>query len=396
MARKSKISVADFAFFDEDERQPLNIIAKNIKKDSHNYITKSEVLLCETDNKEITNGYQTDNIDKEKEITNRQQTDIKQITKKSNETETDNKQVTKRITKQITIEQQTDIKQITKANFESLVGNEKNLLLLIFKECSRVGNLVSPEITLTFIHECLKISPGVAKVVIHRLVKKRLITRETSKTGRGGWIKFSIQKELYQDLRIRDSDNKEITNGYQTDNKQVTKRVTEQITKAPYSSSIEFLNINTNTIELPENLRRFGISAVNLQMLVSSGKASLDVVERSLAAMSFDVENGKIGNLANILFGVLNSGREYISQKYSEKLQNELNDELSRIHQAEENKKRIIEARLKVKFDDWYQTANLSDKTKIAEPSSIAPENSEAYKQVLRAAFFQKTQDESI
>ena len=131
-------------------------------------------------------------------------------------------------------------------------------------------------------------------------------------------------------------------------------------------------------------------------MLVSSGKASLDVVERSLAALSFDVENGKIGNLANILFGVLNSGREYISQKYSEKLQNELNDELSRIHQAEENKKRIIEARLKVKFDDWYQTASLSDKTKIAEPNIIAPENSEAYKQVLRAAFFQKTQDESI
>ena len=166
----------------------------------------------QTDSKEIANGYQTDNKIEKEPITNRQQTDNKEITNLLPKNETDNKQVTKRITKQITIGQQTDNKQVTKSGFESLVGNEKNLLLLIFKECLRVGNLISPEITLSHIYESLKINPGVAKMVIHRLVKKEFIKREISKTGRGGWIKFSIQKELYQDLRIRETDINQITN----------------------------------------------------------------------------------------------------------------------------------------------------------------------------------------
>ena len=311
-----------------------------------------------TDNKRITNGYQTDSRIEKEAITNRQQTDSKRITNLSEKNETDNKQVTKRITERITIGQQTDNKRITKSGFESLVGNEKNLLLLIFKECLRIGNLISPEITLSHIYESLKINPGVAKMVIHRLVKKGVIKREISKTGRGGWIKFSIQKELYQDLRIRESDNKEITNGYQSDNKQVTKRVTEQITSGPYSSSNNLNIITTNTGEpdisaeltLPNNLLRFGISKNNLQKLVDDKLCSLELVQKSIEALSFDVENGKTGNLAAILFGVLRSGKEYISQKYSETLQQELDQELRRIQETEDQQKRLSEIKLQEKF----------------------------------------------
>ena len=32
MAKKSKVSIDDFAFFDEEEQQPLNIIARSIQK----------------------------------------------------------------------------------------------------------------------------------------------------------------------------------------------------------------------------------------------------------------------------------------------------------------------------------------------------------------------------
>ena len=362
---KKKTSTDDFLRLLDDEEtssQPVAFSPHADNKQRTLYETKlsqSESSLpsekfttSKTDSKRITNGQQTDNSGKDKRITNGQQTDNKQVAGISSKSETDNKQVTKRITEQITIEQQTDNKRITKCGFEALVGNEKSLLLLIFKECLRIGSLISPEITLSHIHDSLEISPGVAKMVIHRLVKKGVIRREFSKTGRGGWIKFSIEKELYQDLRIRESDNKEITNGYQSDNKRVTKQVTEQITTPPYSSSNN-LNINTNTIELPENLRRFGISVVNLNNLVSSGKATQEVIERSLAALSFDVENGKAGNLANILFGVLGTGREYISQKYSETLQKELDAELARIQQAEERQRRLAETKLQFKFSEF-------------------------------------------
>ena len=107
--------------------------------------------------------------------------------------------------------QQTDSKQVAnEACFESLVGHERNLLLLIFRECLRVASLVSPELTLAYISEVLKCTPGTAKSVIVRLVEKGFVSRASSKTGRGGWIKFGLSKELYQDLRIRETDSKQV------------------------------------------------------------------------------------------------------------------------------------------------------------------------------------------
>ena len=67
----------------------------------------------------------------------------------------------------------------------------------------------------------------------------------------------------------------------------------------------------------------------------------------------FDVENGKTGNLAAILFGVLRSGKEYISQKYSESLQKELDAELARIQQAEESQKKLAETKLQIQFREF-------------------------------------------
>jgi len=123
----------------------------------------------------------------------------------------------------------------------------------------------------------------------------------------------------------------------------------------PYSSSNDFDKKNTITtgadvLSVPENLRRFGISTVNLQNLINSGKATQEVIERSLGALSFDVENGKTGNLANIFFGVLGTGREYISQKYSESLQQELEQELKRLQETEDYQKRLSEIKLQEKF----------------------------------------------
>jgi hypothetical protein len=170
--------------------------------------------------------------------------------------------------------------------------------------------------------------------------------------GRSGWRKFSLDKEVFQIIRIHLSSGIALAEREQTVSNASPKALAYPLAEAPYSSSNN-LNINTNTIELPENLRRFGISVVNLNNLASSGKATQEVIERSLAALSFDVENGKAGNLANILFGVLGTGREYISQKYSETLQKELDAELARIQQAEERQRRLAETKLQFKFSEF-------------------------------------------
>ena len=364
MAKSKKISSQDFLDLLDDEADQQTAAFRPL------YFQKPE-----TDNKEITNGYQTDNIEALKQITIEQQTDNKRITEISSKIETDNKQVTKRVTEQITIEQQTDNKRITIVGFESLVGNEKNLLVLVFEECLRIGSLVSPEITLSHISERLEISPGVAKMVIHRLVKKGFIERASSKTGRGGWIKFSITKDLYRDLRIRQTDNKQVTIGYQTDNKQVTKRVTEQITESPCSSSN--LNINNTTttepdlwLSVPKNLEG-RVSIRQLRDFVKQNLISAEDLQSSLDGFAYDLEKGSIraknGNPVAILIGAVKSGG-YISQSYLSELKASLAD----VAKAREEMEQIQAANSTQQLQEEFESfrAKFPDQAEQIKPMS--------------------------
>jgi predicted transcriptional regulator len=364
MAKSKKISSQDFLDLLDDEADQQTAAFRPL------YFQKPE-----TDNKEITNGYQTDNIEALEQIAIEQQTDNKRITKISSKIETDNKQVTKRVTEQITIEQQTDNKRITIVGFESLVGNEKNLLVLVFEECLRIGSLVSPEITLSHISERLEISPGVAKMVIHRLVKKGFIERASSKTGRGGWIKFSITKDLYRDLRIRQTDNKQVTIGYQTDNKQVTKRVTEQITESPCSSSN--LNINNTTttepdlwLSVPKNLEG-RVSIRQLRDFVKQNLISAEDLQSSLDGFAYDLEKGSIraknGNPVAILIGAVKSGG-YISQSYLSELKASLAD----VAKAREEMEQIQAANSTQQLQEEFESfrAKFPDQAEQIKPMS--------------------------
>ena len=245
-----------------------------------------------TDIKQITNGYQTDNKQITKQITNGYQTDNRKIT---GEYQTDNKQIAERITKQITNGYQTDNKQITKPSFESLVGHEKNLLLLIFKECLRTGNLVTPSLTLSFITQSLECSSGTAKIAIHRLIKKGFTWRNESKTGRGGWIKFGLSKSLYQSLRIRETDNKQIANGYQTDNKQIAQRIAERITNATSSSSNLNINNKSTTTTHKNHYVTKWLESLDLSSLSNVG-ITVSTINRCLELYP-DLEPEKIDDL---------------------------------------------------------------------------------------------------
>ena len=240
-----------------------------------------------------------------------------------------------------------------------LIGKEKKLLFFIFQKCESIGALETPIVTTEEMLKFLDVSSVRLRNLIFRLQEvKAVLTVTQVHLGRSGWRRFRLEKDVFQVIRIHLSSEKALAEREQTVSIASSKALAYPLAEPPYSSSNN-LNINTNTIELPENLRRFGISTVNLQALVTSGKTTQEIIERSLAALSFDVDAGKTGNLANILFGVLGSGREYISQKYSETLQRELDEELARIQVTEENQKKANELKLLTKFKE-YVVANPS------------------------------------
>ena len=289
-----------------------------------------------------------------------EQTTNKLRTTESTVSKTENKLSTQPRTELRTISEQTTNKLRTNSSFSQLVGLQKKIIEIVYRFCRVNGEKTTDKISLEFLASNCKASTAVVQVTTRRLISKGVLTKFDSKEGRGGWTRYSLPEIVYKELFQYETENKLSTNTEQTENKLSTQPRTEPRTSVPYSSSNDFDKKNTITtgadaLTIPENLRRFGISTVNLQNLINSGKATQEVIERSLGALSFDVENGKTGNLANIFFGVLGTGREYISQKYSEALQIELDSELTRIKDTEEIEKKLQETKLQMKFKEYLE-----------------------------------------
>ena len=345
MAKKSKVSVDDFAFFDEEEPQPLNIIAKSILKTDLNLEPKLSQSEAKVEPFHEPNISQTRaKVEPSRFIKSKPEPKVKP-------------QPEPRLESKLS---QSEAKVEPNGSFESLVGLQRDALIFVFDSCLHFGSKISGPITISNLAASLRTTVAAARKAVQRLEQKGYLLRAEFKDGRGGWTKYALPQGVYSDLLSIKTRAKVEPNISQTRAKVEPQPEPQPEPRLPYSSSNDLYNKETtNTaaeiLIIPENLRRFGISVVNLQNLVTSGKTTQEITQRSLSALSYDVENGKTGNLANILFGVLGSGREYISQKYSETLQQELDQELARINQAEENEKRSAELKLSARFKEYIQ-----------------------------------------
>jgi len=245
--------------------------------------------------------------------------------------------------------------------FQALSGLQKNIMILIYDLCRINGGRTTAPVSIEQLYLKLESTRLSVQKSIQRLEQKYLILRKDFRSGRGGWTIYELPEGVWNEILQNETSDKLRTNLGQLSDKPKTEPKTEPRTNVPYSSSNNLNIVTTNTsepeylaeINLPVNLAKFGISKNNLQKLVDDKLCSLELVQKSIEALSFDVENGKTGNLAAILFGVLRSGKEYISQKYSETLQQELDQELKRIQESEENQKKIVEIKLLKRFKDY-------------------------------------------
>ena len=370
MAKKSKVSVDDFVFFDEEETQPLKIIAKSIQK--------------------------TDIFHESKLSRNEAKVEPLHESKLSRSEAKVEPDLSGKIKVEPKVEPQPEPLHESKLSrseakvepigaFESLVGLQRDALIFIFDSCLNSGSKISGSITISNLAISLKSTVAAARKAIQRLEQKGYLLRSQFKDGRGGWTKYALPQGVYSDLLTIKTKAKVEPNMSQTRAKVSTQPEPQPEPNVPYSSSN--LNINTNTtgsefLSIPENLHRFGISLINLKNLVSSGKATKEVVERSLVALSFDVEQGKAGNLANILFGVLRSGKEYVSQKQAEQLSKELEFELNRIREIEDTHQKLTETRLKARYREFLEkTPNYLNEVKKRH-SGLLSDNSDLLEKI--------------
>ena len=285
MARKSKVSVDDFVFFDEQESQPLNIIAKSIQNES-------------------------------KPLAEREQT------------------VSKASPKALANREQSVSRALAENDVLGLIGKEKKLLFLIYQKCESSGALETPIVTTEELLKTLEVSSVRLRNLIFRLQEQKAVIKVTRvHLGRSGWRRFSIEKEVFQHIRLHLSSEKPLAEREQTVSIASPKALAYPLAEPPCSSSN--LNINNTTttepdlwLSVPKNLEG-RISIRQLRDFVKQNLISAEDLQSSLDGFAYDLEKGSIraknGNPVAILIGAVKRGG-YISQSYLSELKASLAD----------------------------------------------------------------------
>ncbi len=264
-----------------------------------------------------------------------------------------------------------------KTKFQDLAPKEGLFVEVIFDHCTALGTKETDRLRLDFIARQMGAndakSSNVVRVTIQRVLKTRLVLKTESKEGRGGWSKYQISDDCYNDLFLLKNVKNSAANWQQTSNKLATEQATEQATRSPYSSSN--LNIINTTTEEVLTKKTHWLDSMQLDLfpesLISSGfqlsstlrnkiEAS-DMLESnflgSLHAFAFDLESESVKNKPNlkILLSCLFKNERYNSEGYLKHLKNQL--ELTRKTQELENELMQETARIKTQdqFKIWIE-----------------------------------------
>jgi hypothetical protein len=399
----AKITSKDFLALMEDQNdQPTSLglgsfgagISSPPQKPAAVELENADKNRQQSGNKPTTNRKQSSN----KPATNRQQTgNIEGLVKQSKK-ESGNKPSTQPATQVATKWQQTDNKPETKTHFSSLVGLQREIILLVYSQCKISRSKETNPLTLRFIASVVKTTENSAKVTIQRLEKKNLINRVESKNGRGGWARFELSESVYGELLQLETGNKVETNWQQTDNKPSTQPATEPATSSPSSSSsfLDLKNLKTTTTDEVECLDQvklspdwedvdfspiadIGFSRVHLIQLAKHGKLSALEVQDSIHFFAFDLKrNSKAKEIKtsplNFFMGLLRKGELYAPPQNYESPSDEARRKRREFLERKEHDRKAEEQKLlDLEFSEWRRGLSQADIEKMVPEFARRP-----------------------
>ena len=85
--------------------------------------------------------------------------------------------------------------------FSQLIGNQRDLVLALYKNIQMNDLFTTKELTLDEISMLSGVNKKSLKNTLFRLVSAGLITRSDQKLGRGGWVKYEIHSEIRDEIK---------------------------------------------------------------------------------------------------------------------------------------------------------------------------------------------------
>lgn len=260
---------------------------------------------------------------------------------------------------------------------QRVAGLQRKILFHIVEDCILNGTLSSSPISNESLKQLTNADKDTIKTATQRLVNKNLISRGYGKKGRGGFAIFCITDEIRNaviDAQKRSSSN----NGL------VTNWVTNKESISTYSSGS---NINTTTKEIDnknsmdissnwenidiEPLSSIGFTKTHLRQIILDDKLPSDLVQDSIFAFSFDLENNnKQRNLKtvplNYFMGILRSGKPYAPPANYESPQvAALRIYLERKKELDQKRQVMEDELFQIAFKEWESKLNVEEKESI-------------------------------
>jgi hypothetical protein len=272
-----------------------------------------------------------------------------------------------------------------------LHGNEASICRYLFKHCQSIGERITPRLSLSIIRMDLAIkSVDITRVSTNRLIQKGILLKHSSKTGKGGWVRYEFPENIYKDMSYV------LRNNSETDAKQFrsdTRNNSETESETTVPSSSSSLNINnhdnTNTRELDEwdsiniePLEGIGFTRGYLKQFKQKTELTPLEVEDSIRDYAHDLEHNKAemrkqlkSDLASrkldfFVRCIIGSKAPYVSPKAQtdaiDPVEAHLADIARRKAEREEKEGRV----LLETFEDWYELKPYEEKCQMCDLDS--------------------------
>ena len=351
--------------FKKKSYRPWNLLDDDFNLETKQIGYKSDTNRIQIEHKPDTN--QTLNtVKKHKPDTNQEQTEHKL------DTELDTKNTVSRT--------QTGHKPDTKYTFFTIVGLQRKIILFLYENCKKIRSKETEPFALEYIASQLNICLGSVKTTIRRLQTKKLINRIDFKIGRSGWSRYEVPNDLFSEIMQLETEHKINAYEKQTGHKPNTKldttlhsssnlyKTTTTDNEQNLNQSLIGLQIEWKNLDI-EPLSKIGFTTNHLYQIASQNKLSPQVVQDSIYAFAFDLqENDKAKNIKgdpiNFFMGILRRVGPYVTPSNYESPQ----DKAMRLYR--ENMRTIEQRRVEAEkeaitlaFNDWF--AKLTDDQKI-------------------------------
>jgi hypothetical protein len=141
--------------------------------------------------------------------------------------------------------------------YSCLSGLQLKIIDVIYYLCRKNRSRITDKISLNFLSKFVQSSPAAVQVIERRIIKKNIMFKFESKEGRGGWSRYALVDEIYNEILELDSLNKLRTelrtdidlNSEQNVEQDCSKLGTDQRTKLRTPPSSMYVgNLNNNTI----------------------------------------------------------------------------------------------------------------------------------------------------